>query len=244
MRWVAPFGDPGINSCSHFPRAFRSVPRPSSPLDAKASTRCPSRHKLAHAQPPAHASRALQRSEVRGRRSATNTVPKAGARSPSSSLWTHRSPAADARFRRSQPQCSGLTSDLRPLTSGMEPVASFAEACAPATCIPSPGRTTAWAAGLHPPPLGHAPASVTVTSRCTISDTNRQKTAGRTFSTGRLLNSLTRRLRLAAAPVSGSDECFRVGYRPSGYLSRMLARLPPFGLLEPDVGSATALRAT
>jgi hypothetical protein len=40
--WVAPFGDPGINDCSHLPRAYRSVPRPSSPLSAKASTRCPS----------------------------------------------------------------------------------------------------------------------------------------------------------------------------------------------------------
>src|SRR5271155_3751853 len=39
---VAPFGDPGINDRSHLPRAFRSVPRPSSPLSAKASTRCPS----------------------------------------------------------------------------------------------------------------------------------------------------------------------------------------------------------
>ena len=40
--WVAPFGNPGIEGCSHLPRAYRSVPRPSSPLDAKASTRCPS----------------------------------------------------------------------------------------------------------------------------------------------------------------------------------------------------------
>ena len=39
--WVAPFGDPGINDRSHLPRAFRSVPRPSSPLSAKASTKCP-----------------------------------------------------------------------------------------------------------------------------------------------------------------------------------------------------------
>ena len=39
--WVAPFGNPGINDCSHLPRAYRSVPRPSSPLSAKASTRCP-----------------------------------------------------------------------------------------------------------------------------------------------------------------------------------------------------------
>ena len=48
-RWVAPFGDPGIADRSHLPRAFRSVPRPSSPLSAKASTRCPS-HALRHTQ--------------------------------------------------------------------------------------------------------------------------------------------------------------------------------------------------
>src|ERR1700726_5117783 len=39
--WVAPFGHPGITDRSHLPRDFRSVPRPSSPLSAKASTRCP-----------------------------------------------------------------------------------------------------------------------------------------------------------------------------------------------------------
>ena len=41
-RWVAPFGDPRINGRSPLPSAFRSVPRPSSPLGTKASTRCPS----------------------------------------------------------------------------------------------------------------------------------------------------------------------------------------------------------
>jgi len=40
--WVAPFGHPGIKACSRLPRDFRSVPRPSSPPGAKASTRCPS----------------------------------------------------------------------------------------------------------------------------------------------------------------------------------------------------------
>ena len=40
--WVAPFGHPRIKACSRLPVAFRSVPRPSSPLSAKASTRCPS----------------------------------------------------------------------------------------------------------------------------------------------------------------------------------------------------------
>ena len=57
-RWVAPFGDPRINGRSPLPSAFRSVPRPSSPLGTKASTRCPSR--AAPAPSPEHA-----RSEVR-----------------------------------------------------------------------------------------------------------------------------------------------------------------------------------
>ena len=38
---VSPFGNPRIHVCSQLPAAFRSVPRPSSPLGAKASTRCP-----------------------------------------------------------------------------------------------------------------------------------------------------------------------------------------------------------
>src|SRR3978361_1045045 len=38
---VAPFGYPWIKACSRLPMAFRSVPRPSSPPGAKASTECP-----------------------------------------------------------------------------------------------------------------------------------------------------------------------------------------------------------
>jgi hypothetical protein len=41
LRWVAPFGNPRIKVCSQLPTAYRSVPRPSSPLSAKASTECP-----------------------------------------------------------------------------------------------------------------------------------------------------------------------------------------------------------
>ena len=41
LEWVAPFGNPRIKACSRLPKACRSVPRPSSPLGAKASTRCP-----------------------------------------------------------------------------------------------------------------------------------------------------------------------------------------------------------
>jgi hypothetical protein len=40
-RWVSPFGNPRIKACSQLPRAYRNVLRPSSPLHAKASTKCP-----------------------------------------------------------------------------------------------------------------------------------------------------------------------------------------------------------
>ena len=40
--WVSPFGYPRINGRSPLPAAFRSVPRPSSPLSTKASTKRPS----------------------------------------------------------------------------------------------------------------------------------------------------------------------------------------------------------
>jgi hypothetical protein len=35
---VTPFGDPRIKACLRLPEAFRSLPRPSSSLSAKAST--------------------------------------------------------------------------------------------------------------------------------------------------------------------------------------------------------------
>ena len=38
---VAPFGNPRIKVCLRLPEAFRSLPRPSSPADAKASTAHP-----------------------------------------------------------------------------------------------------------------------------------------------------------------------------------------------------------
>ena len=37
-RWVAPFGNPRIDACLRLPEAYRSLPRLSSPLCAKAST--------------------------------------------------------------------------------------------------------------------------------------------------------------------------------------------------------------
>ena len=40
-RRVPPFGHPGINACVQLPLAYRSLPRPSSPTCAQASTVCP-----------------------------------------------------------------------------------------------------------------------------------------------------------------------------------------------------------
>ncbi len=39
--WVSPFGHLRIKDCLHLPEAFRSLPRPSSPCVAKASSCCP-----------------------------------------------------------------------------------------------------------------------------------------------------------------------------------------------------------
>ena len=39
-QWVSPFRYLRIKGCSHLPATFRSVPRLSSPLKAKASTKC------------------------------------------------------------------------------------------------------------------------------------------------------------------------------------------------------------
>ena len=37
-QWVSPFGSPRINACLQLPEAYRSLPRPSSLDDSKAST--------------------------------------------------------------------------------------------------------------------------------------------------------------------------------------------------------------
>ena len=40
-QWVSPFGNFRINACLQLPETYRSLPRPSSLSDAKASTMCP-----------------------------------------------------------------------------------------------------------------------------------------------------------------------------------------------------------
>ena len=48
---VSPFGNSRINDRSHLPATYRSVPRPSSPSGAKASTECPSLTPSHHHRP-------------------------------------------------------------------------------------------------------------------------------------------------------------------------------------------------
>ena len=86
--WVAPFGNPRIKDRSRLPGAFRSVPRPSSPLGAKASTRCPCfRSSPPQRQPHAStadarpASRLVARGEC-GRSSSNNSLYKRPAPTP------------------------------------------------------------------------------------------------------------------------------------------------------------------
>src|ERR1700742_1285108 len=94
--WVAPFGHPRINACSRLPVAFRSVPRPSSPPGAKASTECPSLVQylnprtspdiIHHAQKPS--------SEEKSPCSSQNTLaqPTTGASEHSPHRWTPKHP--------------------------------------------------------------------------------------------------------------------------------------------------------
>src|SRR3954447_10858109 len=96
--WVAPFGHPRIKACSRLPMAFRSVPRPSSPPGAKASTECPSLARE-HSSPD----------HVRGfhharKPSTENPIPPAQTRSVHHPSDQHPRHPASRRFR--------LTADL------------------------------------------------------------------------------------------------------------------------------------
>ena len=101
---VSPFGHPRINDRSHLPAAFRSVPRPSSPLGAKASTERPS---LTHHQ--------LNPTPAR------STKPRPSIRStPTASLLTHTqhnhspdSPVKELPWRRASLHQRGLLEATR-----------------------------------------------------------------------------------------------------------------------------------
>ena len=82
---VSPFGHSRINACSQLPGTFRRVPRPSSPLSAKASTKCPSRAcsapiSLTQEQNPLNG--AAVRGQKTGIRDQITPMPNPRARSP------------------------------------------------------------------------------------------------------------------------------------------------------------------
>ena len=72
--WVAPFGYPRINACSRLPVAFRSVPRPSSPPSAKASTECPYHARYTHSPIPKDQTKSHPVQEPSTRYPQTNTA--------------------------------------------------------------------------------------------------------------------------------------------------------------------------
>ena len=100
---VAPFGDPGITDRSHLPRAFRSVPRPSSPLSAKASTRCP-----CFALDHRHSRRRERRTTAAHRAKPPGHQPRRARRPPSAQFQAPAllapSRPAKLRFARRQPR--------------------------------------------------------------------------------------------------------------------------------------------
>ncbi len=73
MGRVSPFGNPRIKARSQLPTAYRSVPRPSSPLGAKASTRCPCQTLDRFSHFP---SRHIQNARSRSRQTQSLTAPR------------------------------------------------------------------------------------------------------------------------------------------------------------------------
>ncbi len=113
---VAPFGDPRIKACSRLPKAFRSVPRPSSPLGAKASTRCPCFPRPPPATTTASPRQACGLSEHRMRQPPPGTIPAsttnykcwpmAGRSQPAASIpMPKHGPATDGRRGQNRATC-------------------------------------------------------------------------------------------------------------------------------------------
>ena len=107
---VSPFGNLRINDRSHLPAAYRSVPRPSSPLGAKASTERPlfTQHPATRTQNQ-HASQTCQSArKQQGKNTHSKTAsPKARRNTlqPSSILKEHRS-SRSAKASRNRPSGS------------------------------------------------------------------------------------------------------------------------------------------
>ena len=156
--WVAPFGHPRIKACSRLPMAFRSVPRPSSPPGAKASTECPShtrymsissRQQTHHAQKPSSDCRTGWPS-----RSHVATPKDRSGRNQSSHITgshpARRPPVARATDKPPTRQDRSHVSELSPPTAG----ALIPKDSSPGqTC----SRTTGWPSAHTDQHPSHAP---------------------------------------------------------------------------------------
>ncbi len=151
--WVAPFGHPGIKACSRLLRDFRSVPRPSSPLGAKASTRCPSHAQTQCVLPMPERTPTMRRNN---QRRATHRPPVVNgsantANAASLHACTHSSHAPEP--------CNRRPARPAPAITGAEPGQTTRAA---ATTDPSnqpPNQTRHSETGQKPPELSCAPRS-------------------------------------------------------------------------------------
>src|SRR6266516_4397589 len=94
---VAPFGDPGITACLQLPQAYRSLPRPSSPPCAKASTVRPYALDLSVSVwflNTTHTTRQFSKSGARdsglGARNNTSRIPNPESQIPNGQAWKVR----------------------------------------------------------------------------------------------------------------------------------------------------------
>jgi hypothetical protein len=139
--WVSPFGNPGINECSPLPRAYRSVPRPSSPLDAKASTRCPS---LARPAPAA--------TRIPPMKSSTSREPRRrAAPQPSNEAEpVHGHAAFEHTHANGRTPRASLRCDGRPRAQAVKPDLSHVRTCADGSRAPDE-RELVWGTNQQPP---------------------------------------------------------------------------------------------
>ncbi len=166
--WVAPFGYPRINACSRLPVAFRSVPRPSSPPGAKASTECPchTRYRGPSTEAPGHTmhrNHPQTQSAAPSRQLSETTAtepPSTGSGTVLEFITPHitgssRMAASSPRSRNAVTHPSSKIVHT-PLNPRRRPLGR--RACAPAIPVRQVSRTThlGQLPGFQSPPVGHS----------------------------------------------------------------------------------------
>ena len=114
---VSPFGHPGITARVQLPRAYRSLPRPSSPLDAKASAVCLIAFDLMFSWPPGSCDRIGRPVLIPH----TRPSPKARTHHPSSIVKEHGGPRRVRHTAVMQVRTRESAGDFRGLSSAAHP---------------------------------------------------------------------------------------------------------------------------